>query len=127
MPNVESGTVTLLGATTGNPSFALNAAVLARAQGVRFDPLADDALVALLARALEDRDRGLGAHGLRAEPAALDAIARWADGDARRALTLLEHVSDEARAKSASALDVAMIVAAAKGRTLRDDRDGEEH
>lgn len=127
LPHVEAGTVTLIGATTENPSFALNAAVLSRAQVVRFEPLEDDALVTLLDRALVDVERGLGAHSVAASLEVLALIARWADGDARRALTLLEHIVEEVRAKGHSTIHKDDVESAARDQTLRYDRDGEEH
>jgi putative ATPase len=90
LPQVERGTVTLIGATTENPSFAVNAAVLSRAKVLRLDPLDAAALVPLLERALSDEARGLGGRRVLADVDALDAIARAAGGDARRALGLLE-------------------------------------
>lgn len=127
LPHVEAGTVTLLGATTENPSFALNSAVLSRAQVVRFEPLDDDALVVLLERALRDEARGLGKTQVNADRLVLALIARWADGDARRALGLLEHVVDEVSARGATTVSSDDVEASARDQTLRYDRDGEEH
>lgn len=127
LPHVEAGTVTLLGATTENPSFALNAAVLSRAQVVKFDPLDDAALISLLERALADHERGVAASGVRADRDSLALIARWADGDARRGLGLLEHVVDEVRAKGHEAITRDDVESSARDQTLRYDRDGEEH
>ncbi|MBK6534957.1 MAG: replication-associated recombination protein A [Deltaproteobacteria bacterium] len=127
LPHVEAGVVTLVGATTENPSFAVNAAVLSRAQVVRLDPLRPEDLVAVLRRALDDRERGLGALELTASDEALDAIARWADGDARRALTLLDHVARERAALGIVALTVGDVEAAARSKNLRYDKSGEEH
>jgi putative ATPase len=127
LPHVEAGTVTLIGATTENPSFALTAALLSRCQVVRLEPLPDEDVVALLRRALEDAARGLGGSGVRVEEEALAVIARWADGDARRALGLLEHVVGEARGRGLDLATRADVEAAARDRTLRYDREGEEH
>jgi len=127
LPHVEAGVVTLVGATTENPSFAVNAAVLSRAQVVRLDPLRPEDLVAVLRRALDDRERGLGALELTASDEALDAIARWADGDARRALTLLDHVARERAALGIVALTAGDVEAAARSKNLRYDKSGEEH
>ena len=127
LPHVEAGVVTLVGATTENPSFAVNAAVLSRAQVVRLNPLRPQDLVVLLRRALDDRERGLGALELTASDEALDAIARWADGDARRALTLLDHVARERAALGIVALSVGDVEAAARSKNLRYDKAGEEH
>lgn len=90
LPHVESGTITLIGATTENPSFAVNAAVLSRAKVLRLESLSEDAIFSLLERALSDEKRGLGTLQVQAEPEALRALVRAARGDARRALGLLE-------------------------------------
>ena len=127
LPHVEAGVVTLVGATTENPSFAVNAAVLSRAQVVRLDPLRVEDLVVLLRRALDDRERGLGALELTASDEALGAIAAWSDGDARRALTLLDHVARERAALGIVALTVGDVEAAARSKNLRYDKSGEEH
>jgi putative ATPase len=127
LPHVEAGVVTLVGATTENPSFAVNAAVLSRAQVVRLEPLRVEDLVVLLRRALDDRARGLGALELTAADEAMEAIARWSDGDARRALTLLDHVARERAALGIVALTVGDVEAAARSKNLRYDKSGEEH
>lgn len=90
LPHVERGTITLIGATTENPSFALNGALLSRCRVFVLEALPIPDLTTLLGRALADPDRGLGAQGLSAEDGALEAIARQADGDARQALGILE-------------------------------------
>src|SRR5690606_36439961 len=90
LPHLEDGTVTLVGATTENPSFAVNAALLSRCRVFRLEPLAEADIVRLLEAALTDSERGLGKQGLSAEPEALAAIAAVARGDARRALGMLE-------------------------------------
>src|SRR5262249_47541462 len=120
-------TVTLLGATTENPSFALTAALLSRCQIVRLDPLAGEDLVALIRRALADTERGLGARGVRVADDALGAVARWADGDARRALGLLEHLVAEVAARGRDLATCVDVEASARDRALRYDRAGEEH
>jgi len=90
LPFVEDGTLTFIGATTENPAFALNNALLSRARVYVLKPLTDQDLVAILSRALADPERGLGARQIRAGDAELLGLARGADGDARRALNLLE-------------------------------------
>src|SRR5208282_1278103 len=92
LPHVEDGTITVIGATTENPSFAVNAALLSRCKVFRLDALAEEDLVKVLARALRDSENGLGAQNLSAQDDALHAIARAARGDARRALSTLEAV-----------------------------------
>src|SRR5687767_8244493 len=88
LPHVEAGTITLVGATTENPSFEINGALLSRVRVFVLQPLAPQDIRALLDRALSDSDRGLGDRRLVADDAALSLIAEEADGDARRALTV---------------------------------------
>jgi len=95
LPAVESGLITLIGATTENPSFELNAALLSRSRVYVLEPLAEADLLSLLRRALADRERGLGAMELRVADEAIDFLAAAADGDARRALTALEAASQQ--------------------------------
>ena len=90
LPFVEDGTLIFIGATTENPAFALNNALLSRARVYVLKPLADEDLVAILSAALRDPERGLGARQIIAGEAELLDLARGADGDARRALNLLE-------------------------------------
>ena len=90
LPAVEDGTVTLIGATTENPSFEVNAALLSRSRVLTLEPLTDGDISAILARALDDADRGLAALHPSLEPADLLHLARAAGGDARVALTALE-------------------------------------
>jgi putative ATPase len=126
LPYVEDGTVTLIGATTENPSFAVNAAILSRARVFRLEPLREEDVLLVLERALRDEERGLGARKLDAEPEALSAIARSARGDARRALGLLEtavSLLDPASLR----LGLADVTAAVEEKTLLYDKAGEEH
>ena len=90
LPYVEDGTLVFVGATTENPAFEVNAALLSRAQVYPLRPLEPADLVPLLVTALTDEERGLGARRLRAAPEALEALAVAADGDGRRSLNLLE-------------------------------------
>lgn len=90
LPDVESGVVRLIGATTHNPFFFVNSPLVSRSQIFELQPLAETDLLALLRRALEDRDRGLGFLRVEAEETALQHLARVADGDARKALNSLE-------------------------------------
>ena len=90
LPDVESGGVVLVGATTANPFFAVNDALVSRARVFEFQPLAEEDVVALLRRAIADSDRGLGAVPIEADDAALTFLAVTCDGDARRALSALE-------------------------------------
>jgi putative ATPase len=125
LPHVESGAITLIGATTENPSFSVNSAVLSRCRVFRLDAIESNDLVTLLKRALSDRERGLGARNISAEPDALQAVAKTSGGDARRALGMLEAAA--ALAEDGAVLDLAAIARAAEERTLLYDKSGEEH
>lgn len=94
LPHVESGTLTLIGATTENPSFEVNSALLSRARVYVLKPLNEEDLTGVLKRALNDSERGLGQRHIDASDEILGIIARAAQGDARRALGLLETASD---------------------------------
>jgi putative ATPase len=133
LPHVEEGTIVLIGATTENPSFAVNAALLSRCKVFRLETLAAEDLVALLRRALGDTARGLGSKGLSADEDALGAIAGMAGGDARRALSTLEVVADwlettaEADVTHARHITLESVKAAEGHRTLLYDKAGDEH
>jgi putative ATPase len=90
LPDVEEGIVTLVGATTANPYFAVNAALVSRSQIFQFEPLSVEDIQALLRRAVADRSRGLGNMDIHMHEDALDFLAEISDGDARRALSALE-------------------------------------
>ena len=134
LPRVEAGDIVLIGATTENPSFEVNAALLSRSQVYVLKPLPREAVAALLARALADAERGLGGEGLRADPDALAAIARHANGDARVALNLLELGAAAALARAAedgaageARLTLELASDAMQRRALLYDKTGEEH
>lgn len=129
LPHVERGLVTLIGATTENPSFEVNGALLSRCALFVLHPLSEECLVTILKEALADSDRGLGTLGLTlAEDAAL-ALVRFASGDARRALLALERVGEQHRARPLDAppLSVDEVAAALDEKSLRHDRAGDEH
>jgi putative ATPase len=90
LPDVEEGVVTLVGATTSNPFFAVNSALVSRSQIFQFQPLSKEDITALLRRALADKHRGLGMHEVVMHEDALAFLAEVSDGDARRALSALE-------------------------------------
>ncbi len=124
LPYVESGDVVLVGATTENPSFELNAALLSRTRVVVLEMLSPEDLTGMLGRALTDPERGLGASGVTADPEALAELAQLASGDARKALNLLELAAadaDEAR------IDVETVRRVAQRKVLLYDKSGEEH
>ena len=128
LPHAEQGTVTLVGATTENPSFEVNAPLLSRCRVLTLRPLSEDALVGLLARALADTDRGLGKTGVVAEDGVLRAIAAACDGDARRALGLLEDATAVHSGQAPEApLSVEAVRSAAGRRILVHDRDRDAH
>jgi len=90
LPDVEAGSVTLVGATTSNPHFSVNGALLSRSQLFALEPLGRAEIRRLLDRALADPERGLGQWKVNAEEAALDLLAKVCEGDARQALSALE-------------------------------------
>jgi putative ATPase len=129
LPYVESGAITLIGATTENPSFELNSALLSRVRVVRLERVPERALVELLGRALLDARHGLGGR-LKLEEEALVYIARMAEGDARRALTALESVAMVAQSSSLSIEEVVRILSdgsALARQPIPYDKDGDEH
>lgn len=127
LPHVERGAVVLIGATTENPSFAVNAALLSRARVFRLESLAPGDLVRMLERALDDREHGLGGTGVEAEPEALSAIAELASGDARRALDVLELAVSDVAGRGQTRLDIEAVQEAVAAKTLLYDKSGEEH
>jgi putative ATPase len=124
LPHVEKGTIVLIGATTENPSFEVNSALLSRCRVYVLRPLGEDQLVAIMKAALADAERGLGAAGVRATEAALRVIARLANGDARGALNVLELAAQLA---DGGAITETTIREASQRRTLLYDKSGEEH
>ena len=123
LPHVESGTITLVGATTENPSFEINGALLSRVRVFVLQPLSAPAIRQVLDRALTE-ERGLGDRRLQADEDALDLIAAEADGDARRALTVLEAAASHVG--QAGHIDVAVAREAMQLRFARFDKGGEE-
>jgi len=90
LPYVENGTIILIGATTENPSFEVNSALLSRAKTYILEKLSDEDIKILLKRALNDKDNGLGKHNVNIEDRTLDFISRVSDGDSRMAYNILE-------------------------------------
>jgi len=126
LPYLEDGTLIFIGATTENPSFEVISALLSRARVYVLQPLSLDDLLSLLRTALADDERGLGRQQLEAEPAALDLLARAADGDARRALNMLELAAGLAEAAGARQLSLAMAQEVAGGSHRRFDKGGDQ-
>ncbi|MXY26011.1 MAG: replication-associated recombination protein A [Acidobacteria bacterium] len=128
LPRVEAGDITLIGATTENPSFEVNAALLSRSRVFVLQPLAPEATTSILRRALDDPERGLGGTGVAADDEALAAIARHANGDARVGLNLLElAVTLAAGPDGGGRIDSTLLAKALQKRSLLYDKSGEEH
>jgi putative ATPase len=134
LPHVEKGSIRLIGATTENPSFEINSALLSRCRVYVLKPLTEDEIVVLLRRALEDTERGLGQMHLRASEKALRKIAAYSSGDARSAYNVLEVAAalsvDPRLAASppgANEISEATIQEALQKRVLLYDKGGEEH
>ncbi len=125
LPHVEDGTVILVGATTENPSFEVNRPLLSRAPVFIFRPLSEDDLLGLLRDALRDEERGLGGSGIEVDDDALTLFAQASDGDARRALGLLEASAGLVEAGGTVTLEVARE--ALQHRFAVYDKSGEEH
>ncbi len=124
LPHVERGDILLIGATTENPSFEVVGPLLSRARTVRLLPLTTDDLVALLRRAVDDEERGLGGRVVVADRE-LARIAAASDGDARRALTMLETAAT--LVADGGTIDDDVLADALQRKTLRYDKSGEEH
>jgi putative ATPase len=130
LPRVEAGDIVLIGATTENPSFEVNAALLSRSKVFVLRALTVEEVALILKRALADRARGLGSQPVNIDADAIDAIALYANGDARAALNLLELSVAAAPAAAGGAppnVDRARVAQAIQRRTLRYDKAGEEH
>jgi putative ATPase len=124
LPYVEEGSVILIGATTENPSFEIISPLLSRSQVFTLNPLSPEEIKLILKRALADDERGLGRRGLELAPEAEEFIAQYSDGDARRALNILELAADIAPERT---LDLATVQEAAQRRIPIYDKSGEEH
>ncbi len=125
LPHVENGLVLLVGATTENPSFSVNAALLSRCRVIALQSLPKDAIGALVDRALTDRERGLGVRELRIDADAKARIAVLCGGDARRALTALEACA--ATCVDRDVITAVMVTESFQHRALRHDKDGDLH
>ena len=127
LPFVEVGDIVLVGATTENPSFELNRALLSRVKVYILEPLAEEVMAELLLRALKDDERGLGAAAIEIDPEALALIARLAAGDARQALNHLELAVSLAGASDRETLDEEIVAKAAQKAVAVYDKGREEH
>lgn len=127
LPYVESGDITLIGATTENPSFELNRALLSRLKVYVLDPLSEENLVGLLERALSDRDHGLGGEEVTVGEGVLRLLARLAAGDARQALNHLEMAVTVAVSEGRRVVDAALVERVAQRMLALYDKGREEH
>ncbi len=127
LPAVESGTVTLIGATTENPYFSLNTPLLSRCLLLRLEPLGRDEIRALLKRALEDPERGLGAMRVTATDEALDHLVEISGGDARMALTGLEAAVLAAQGAEEREITRDLAAEAVQRKAVVYDRQGDAH
>src|SRR5882724_868364 len=127
LPYVEKGDIVLVGATTENPSFEINAALLSRCRVVVLEPLSPEDLELLLRRALADRERDLGDSGISLDDEALASLAQLASGDARKALNLLDLVVADAQEQGTDRVDAAAVQSVAQRKVLLYDKAGEEH
>lgn len=126
LPDVESGTISLIGATTANPFFSLVAPLISRSQVFEFKELQKPDLITLMQRALNDRKRGLAAYGVEVQTAAMDFIATLSDGDGRRALTALE-IAVLSVSRTTRVVDTAVAEESMQRRVLRFDPSGDDH
>lgn len=126
LPDVESGTVSLVGATTSNPYFAINGALLSRSQIFQFQPLSQDDIVGLLRRALSDKVEGLGQTRVECDESVLQHLAEAVDGDARKALGVLE-IAVLSSKQSPVVLTRELIDESMQQKTLQYDGTGDEH
>jgi putative ATPase len=131
LPHVEKGNIRLIGATTENPSFEIISALLSRSRVYVLKPLAEEQIVSLLKRAIEDEPRGLGALKLNASDESLAKIASYSNGDARSAYNVLEVASTLARERDhkevAAEITNDIVQDAVQKRLLLYDKGGEEH
>jgi putative ATPase len=126
LPDVEEGTVVLVGATTQNPFFALTSALVSRSRIFQFEPLSNDELKILLRRAVADPERGLGRYDVHLHDEALDFLAETSDGDARRALSALE-IGVLSSDREPVEFDLALARESVQRKAIEYDRTGDAH
>jgi putative ATPase len=127
LPYVESGDIILLGATTENPSFEINSALLSRTKVVVLHGLSAENIREIVLRALQDKGRGLGESGLKLSDESLEVLVRMSDGDARTALNLLELAADIAGTSDSKEIGPQELEQAFQRKVLLYDKKGEEH
>jgi putative ATPase len=130
LPFVEKGTIILIGATTENPSFEVNSALLSRTKTFVLDKLSEEDIKTLIKRVLADRERGLGNYNIKISDDTVDFIARFSDGDARIAYNILELAvstyPDKANRKTME-ISTALVENVIQKKALLYDKNGEEH
>ena len=127
LPYVERGSIRLIGATTENPSFEINAALLSRCRVYTLRALEQPGIISLLNRALTDSQRGLGALNVSAEEGTLETIASYSSGDARNALNALEVAAKLTEGRGEKIIAPAIAAEALQQRVLLYDKKGEQH
>ena len=127
LPPVENGTLQLVGATTENPYFEVNGALLSRMKLLRLEPLGAAAILKILQRALGDKEKGMGQIGIEILPEALEEIAQLARGDARTGLNLLEQAIDWGEATKVSQITINSLPEAIERQLPRYDKSGDQH
>ena len=125
LPHIEDGTITLIGATTENPSFEVIGPLLSRTKVYVLTPLTETELEGLVRRAMEDSERGLGAQKIAIAPEAIQFICETSDGDARRALNTLEIAAG--LGNPPSPIDLKTVEQALQKKSILYDKSGEEH
>ncbi|GCE48368.1 putative ATPase [Thermosporothrix hazakensis] len=129
LPHVENGVFTLIGATTENPSFEVNSALLSRSRVFVLKGLSEEQIATILRRALQDKERGFGTLPITIEEQALQQIALYANGDARTALNVLEMAVQVSRGQQADEINVTLpiIEEVMQHRALHYDKSGDQH
>lgn len=126
LPDVEEGTVILVGATTSNPFFAVNSALVSRSRVFEFQPLSEQEISTVVYRALEDKERGLGNYDVRLHNDALAFLCSTSDGDARQALSALE-IGVLSTDKSPIEFTLELAAESVQRKAIQYDRDGDSH
>ena len=129
LPDVESGNLRLIGATTYNPFFYVNSALVSRSQVFRLEPLRPNDLITLMKRALTDKERGLGSHNVKITDEALEFLAEVSDGDARKALNAIEIgvLTTPAASDGVIHFDLAVAQESIQQKAVVYDRVGDAH
>ena len=126
LPDVEDGTVVLVGATTSNPFFTVNNALVSRSRVFEFEPLSRDEIRSILISALTDKERGLGQSNVNLHEDAADFLADTSDGDARRALSALE-IGVLSSTDQPIEFSLELASESVQKKAIRHDRDGDDH